>query len=303
EIQDINVIIATVLHLGNIEFEETDNDCVVIKDEIVVHNAATGAWPHLTIGPWSHDDNFNNQTITYITHSYIFMVGFSLPLSGQVIQLSKNKIQAEDERDAVAKALYERMFGWLVIKINESLKAEKYSNLPSIGILDICGFEDLRLNSFEQLCINLMNEQLQNFMNKRIIEDDMELYRSEKVEIGDVDTDSINNDKLLRLFMDEKSGILKMIDEDTKSGFSTDERTVAKLTDQFGDSGIFIPATANLEFSIRHFAGKVTYSGQSFLKKNMDTLSKDMMDCLKSSQSTLIQDLFSVPETMTGSIS
>ncbi|CAL1548317.1 unnamed protein product, partial [Lymnaea stagnalis] len=87
----------------------------------------------------------------------MFLIKINVYVVGEIILLSKNKKQVEDERDAIAKALYERMSGWLVRKVNDSLKSVKYS----IGILDICGFENLEINSFEQLCINLVNEHLQ----------------------------------------------------------------------------------------------------------------------------------------------
>lgn len=77
-----------------------------------------------------------------------------------------------------------------------------HRNPASIGILDICGFEDLQVNSFEQLCINLVNEQLQNFMNKTVIEEERELYIQEGVKITDVDIESVNNDAILRMFME-----------------------------------------------------------------------------------------------------
>ncbi|CAL1548398.1 unnamed protein product, partial [Lymnaea stagnalis] len=91
----------------------------------------------------------------------MFLIKINVYVVGEIILLSKNKKQVEDERDAIAKALYERMSGWLVRKVNDSLKSVKNRNLPSIGILDICGFENLEINSFEQLCINLVNEHLQ----------------------------------------------------------------------------------------------------------------------------------------------
>ncbi|XP_059143322.1 uncharacterized protein LOC131930739 [Physella acuta] len=286
EIQDINTILAAILHIGNIEFREGDHDSVIIENESLV----------LQVG---YLLQLEPESLVKVLIQRKGKLG-----KGEMIELSKSKKQAEDERDAIAKALYERMFGWLVRRINDSLKPTVIKNLPSIGILDICGFENLEQNSFEQLCINLVNEQLQNFMNKQVIEDERLLYLEEGVEISDVDITGINNDSILNMFIEKKSGILAMIDEDSKLEFSDDNKLVYKLKSMYGSNNIFIPSqNSSPQFKIRHFAGEVVYDARSFIKKNRDTLSDDMLDCFRSSQSTLIQDLFSVPESLTGSIS
>merc|ERR1719507_2012391 len=65
----------------------------------------------------------------------------------------------------IAKATYERLFKWIVTRINRSLDRTKRQGASFIGILDIAGFEIFELNSFEQLCINYTNEKLQQLFN------------------------------------------------------------------------------------------------------------------------------------------
>ena len=88
---------------------------------------------------------------------------YSIPLTEE---------EAIESRDAVAKAIYGRMFEWLVKRINECLKAkeEDTSRLFTIGILDVFGFEVFDHNSFEQLLINFANECLQQEFQKHIFE-------------------------------------------------------------------------------------------------------------------------------------
>ncbi|CAG0908275.1 unnamed protein product, partial [Cyprideis torosa] len=66
--------------------------------------------------------------------------------------------QALDARDALAKALYQALFSWLVHRINQITSAKNQKHATVIAILDIFGFEDSRENTFEQLCINHANE-------------------------------------------------------------------------------------------------------------------------------------------------
>ena len=89
---------------------------------------------------------------------------------GETIERRNTIVQAMDTRDAIAKALYGRLFSWIVNKINPVLHPSnsESSNLLSIGILDIFGFENFRSNSFEQLCINVANEQLQFYFNQHV---------------------------------------------------------------------------------------------------------------------------------------
>lgn len=64
----------------------------------------------------------------------------------------------------MAKAIYGKLFNWIVKKINDSISlkmnAKSGKQLKFIGLLDIFGFEIFKENSFEQLCINYANEKL-----------------------------------------------------------------------------------------------------------------------------------------------
>ena len=91
-------------------------------------------------------------------------------------------------RDAIAKAMYDRIFRWIVNRTNGLLAPPKDSKGEEveIGILDIFGFEKFEVNSFEQMCINLANEQLQFFFNEHIFAQELEEYRREGINTADV---------------------------------------------------------------------------------------------------------------------
>ena len=99
-----------------------------------------------------------------------------------IIPLTPEK--AVDQRDTLAKYIYNKIFTTIVMRLNTSLYRGKPGN--NIGILDIFGFEVFQLNSFEQLCINYCNERLQTFFNEIIFESEMKLYSEEGLPCEDI---------------------------------------------------------------------------------------------------------------------
>ena len=58
-----------------------------------------------------------------------------------------DKEQVEFAVEAITKAIYERMFKWIVQRINKSLDRSKRQGASFIGILDIAGFEIFQVNN------------------------------------------------------------------------------------------------------------------------------------------------------------
>lgn len=81
---------------------------------------------------------------------------------------SISKEAAYEARDAFVKAIYGRLFIMIVNKINDTINKKSSSSKNTIGVLDIFGFENFTSNSFEQLCINYANENLQQFFVQHI---------------------------------------------------------------------------------------------------------------------------------------
>ncbi|XP_052090867.1 uncharacterized protein LOC127727790 [Mytilus californianus] len=224
--------------------------------------------------------------------------------SGEQIYCLKNLEQARDGCDALAKAIYERMFGWVIRRINEDLNPTKQRNKvsASIGILDIAGFENLHVNSFEQLCINFVNERLQNFMNDHVFRKERAIYRDEGIPCDDIDFK--NNEDIIDTFMKKQIGILNLLDEETQFKQGSDETFVRKVTTNHAKSEIIIKKpNDDPEFGVCHFAGKVWYDCHGFLDKNRDTLNDDLFDCMKDSTNDFISDLFTIKKGPTGTIS
>ena len=86
----------------------------------------------------------------------------------------------------------------VIIRVTDRVIICCSSTEAGIGFLDICGFENLGMNSLEQLCINLANEHLQKFMNSQVFEHEMNVYRQEGVDLGHIDPPS--NEAILQMF-------------------------------------------------------------------------------------------------------
>ncbi|CAF3797986.1 unnamed protein product [Rotaria sordida] len=204
---------------------------------------------------------------------------------------------SQDARDALSKHLYARLFSWIIGKINETLNnpypIQQYHHIVEIGLLDIYGFEHFELNSFEQLCINLANEQIQYFFNQHVFRMEMTEYESEGI-MAETLTFT-DNQSFLELFMAKPLGILSLLDDESRLPKATDQTFVEKLNYHFGSNKhecYSIKRNNKYSFTIHHYAGKVSYCALGFLEKNRDTLSDSVVDMFKHSQDDLIRLLF-----------
>ncbi|NXU54060.1 MYO3B protein, partial [Turnix velox] len=198
-----------------------------------------------------------------------------------------------DARDSIAKVAYGRVFGWIVCKINELLaeNVDPEVELSEIGILDIFGFENFAVNRFEQLCINLANEQLQHFFNHHIFQMEQAAYKEEELPWETIIFN--NNEAILNLLLAKPLGLLSLLDEQSAFPQATDKTFVDKLNSTFKGNLHFQPGRGRvLGFSIIHYAGKVQYTAGGFLEKNRDTLPANIRGLFINSITPLLSLLF-----------
>uniref|UniRef100_A0A8C2J988 Myosin IIIB n=1 Tax=Cyprinus carpio TaxID=7962 RepID=A0A8C2J988_CYPCA len=208
---------------------------------------------------------------------------------GETIIRTNTVDKATDVRDAMSKALYGRLFSWIVNRIN-----------MNVGILDIFGFENFKKNSFEQLCINIANEQIQFYFNQHIFALEQIEYQSEGVDASLVEYE--DNRPILDMFLQKPMGLLSLLDEESRFPQATDQTLVDKFQDNLRNKYFWTPKRVELCFGIQHYAGKVLYNVGGFLEKNRDTLPADIVVVLRTSENKLLQQLFSSPLTKTGNL-
>ncbi|KAM6297632.1 myosin-10 isoform 1-T1 [Aegotheles albertisi] len=212
------------------------------------------------------------------------------------VQKAQTKEQADFAVEALAKATYERLFRWLVHRINKALDRTKRQGASFIGILDIAGFEIFELNSFEQLCINYTNEKLQQLFNHTMFILEQEEYQREGIEWNFIDF-GLDLQPCIDLIERPANppGVLALLDEECWFPKATDKTFVEKLVQEQGTHSKFQKPRQlkdKADFCIIHYAGKVDYKADEWLMKNMDPLNDNVATLLHQSSDKFVAELW-----------
>nr|CAO78752.1 myosin [Oikopleura dioica] len=186
---------------------------------------------------------------------------------------------------AIAKAVFDRLFKWLVDVVNRALSTDLPRNY-FIGILDIAGFEIFEFNTFEQLCINYTNEKLQQFFNHHMFILEQEEYKREGIEWEFID---FGMDLQATIELIEKPlGIMSILEEECIVPKATDMTYRDKLFQQHLGKTKSIgklkkQGKFEAHFEIYHYAGTVAYNVTDWLLKNKDPLNNSLVSLFKNS--------------------
>eukprot|EP01060_Flectonema_neradi_P036263 TRINITY_DN6929_c2_g2_i1.p1 TRINITY_DN6929_c2_g2~~TRINITY_DN6929_c2_g2_i1.p1 ORF type:complete len:1163 (+),score=256.59 TRINITY_DN6929_c2_g2_i1:161-3649(+) len=266
--------VAGVLNCLNVDFLE-DGEGSTIKED-------TLPYLELCCEHWSiSSEEFKKLAVTT-----------SMFIGGQWITTVLNPTKAKDGRDALVKATYDLEFGWLVDKCNTLLDCPGADG-NWIGLLDIFGFEDFEVNSFEQICINLANESLQGHYNEYIFTKDMQLCRAEGIDVTEIEFP--DNTECLNL-ISGRGGILALLDEECSLGKGSSAGFLHNVEEHHKKNQFFLKKTlAKNSFIIHHYAGSVSYDVTGVLDKNRDTLKDAYKMMMRASTDPFIAALHPEP--------
>uniref|UniRef100_A0A8I4A1W6 Unconventional myosin-VI n=1 Tax=Callithrix jacchus TaxID=9483 RepID=A0A8I4A1W6_CALJA len=286
---DLFRVVAGVLHLGNIDFEEagsTSGGCN-LKNK----SAQSLEYCAELLG-LDQDD----LRVSLTTRVMLTTAGGT---KGTVIKVPLKVEQANNARDALAKTVYSHLFDHVVNRVNQCFPFE--TSYYFIGVLDIAGFEYFEHNSFEQFCINYCNEKLQQFFNERILKEEQELYQKEGLGVNEVHY--VDNQDCIDLIEAKLVGILDILDEENRLPQPSDQHFTSAVHQKHKDHfRLTIPRKSKLAihrnirddegFIIRHFAGAVCYETTQFVEKNNDALHMSLESLICESRDKFIRELF-----------
>ncbi|XP_067115240.1 myosin-9-like [Osmerus mordax] len=271
-------VVSAVLQLGNMSFKkERNSDQASMPDDTAAQKVC-----HLL-----------GINVTDFSRA---ILSPRIKVGRDYVQKAQTQEQAEFAVEALAKASYERMFRWLVLRINKALDKTKRQGASFIGILDIAGFEIFELNSFEQLCINYTNEKLQQLFNHTMFILEQEEYQREGIEWSFIDF-GLDLQPCIDLIEKHAGppGVLALLDEECWFPKATDKSFVEKVALELGNNPKFFKPKKlkdDADFCIMHYAGKVDYKADAWLMKNMDPLNDNVATLLNQSSDKIVSDLW-----------
>ncbi|XP_066261938.1 myosin heavy chain, muscle isoform X9 [Euwallacea similis] len=278
EKNDIYKITASVMHMGTLKFKQRGRE-----EQAEADGTEEGEKVAKLLG-------VEAQAL------YTALVKPRIKVGNEFVTQGRNVNQVAYSVGAMSKAMFDRLFKYLVKKCNETLDT-KQKRQHFIGVLDIAGFEIFDFNSFEQLCINFTNEKLQQFFNHHMFVLEQEEYQQEGIQWTFIDF-GLDLAACIEL-IEKPMGILSILEEESMFPKATDQTFVEKLnTNHLGKSPNFQkpkppkPGQQAAHFTLGHYAGNVPYNITGWLEKNKDPLNDTVVDLFKKGSNKLLVEIF-----------
>lgn len=281
EKNDIFNLLAAILKLSLLEFENNDNDESLFSSD---HATLEEICKQLGVDPVNMESAFLKKV---------------QEVRGNTFEKRYKANDSKSQVDSCAKTTYSNLFHYIITSINKKLSSSgRETTSLAMGVLDIFGFEDFTrnsknsFNSVEQLCINLANEQLQFFFTEHIFGQELKAYAEEGIDGSSIHY--TDNQPTLNMIMG-KGNLFAMLDEQSKRPTNTDKTFTEMSWAKFGKEfpNVFEqPRMGGLEFSINHYAGKVKYNTEGWLVKNKDELPTEITAALRISTNKVVAVIF-----------
>ncbi|KAJ1118881.1 hypothetical protein NDU88_007068 [Pleurodeles waltl] len=299
EVENLFVILSAILHLGDLRFIAlTDAESAFVSDLQLLEQVAG----MLQVSP----DELSSALTTDVQY-----------FKGDMIMRRHTIEVAEFYRDLLAKSLYCRLFSFLVNIANYYLQNQDDNSSDQtleIGILDIFGFEEFQKNSFEQLCINMTNEKIHQYIYEVLFLQEQAECAQEAVAM-EATYSPCKQTAVLDFFFQKPSGFMSLLDEESQSIRSMEQTLSKRLQSLLETSnsnavyssvkdgnGNVAPKDQGPNFTVMHYAGRVTYEIVGAIEKNRDALSQNLLFVMKTSENVLINQLFQSKLNQTGSL-
>ncbi|XP_066969641.1 neither inactivation nor afterpotential protein C [Macrobrachium rosenbergii] len=218
----------------------------------------------------------------------------------QVEQAKKTEYEAEMSKDALARTLYSRLVDFVVNTINSKLSVTRlvFGDPYAIGVLDMFGFEANDHNSFENLLVNVANEQVQYYYNQYIFNWEMQDYSAEGIPVKNFTFP--DNRHILELFLAKNSGLFAVLEDESREKMGNDTSFACKLKQRQNQKQI--QQVSEFTFAIAHFVGRVKYDFHGAINKNRDHISVELIQTMRKSANDHIRAMFCNKLTKTGNV-
>lgn len=270
-------LLASILWIGNITFIENEEGNAQVRDTSVTDFVA-----YLL----QVDSGLLNKSLV----ERVLETNHGMR-RGSVYHVPLNQVQATAVKDALAKAIYNNLFEWIVERVNISLQAFPGAD-KSIGILDIYGFEIFEHNSFEQICINYVNEKLQQIFIQLTLKSEQETYEREQIKWTPI---KYFDNKIVCDLIEAKRppGIFAAMNDSVATAHADSnaaDQAFSQRLNLFSSNPHF--ELRSNKFVIKHYAGDVTYDVNGITDKNKDQLQKDLVELLGTSTNVFLSTIF-----------
>ena len=304
EIAEICQVLASILHIGQLEFE-TSEDTMATGDDS---------------GGFSHE---GGQSITAVKNKDVLgIIAAFLGVGAQDLQTTlgyKTKILhrervtvmldpkgARKNADELARTLYSLLVAYVIESINQRVCAVEDTVANTISIVDFPGFAQQASteSTLDQLLNNAATESLYHFTLQSFFESKGEMLESEEVTVAA--TSYFDNSDAVKGLLKHGNGLLSILDDQTRRN-KTDMQLLESLRKRFGGKNPAIAvgsATAKLpgsnfathnasaSFTVKHFAGEVEYLVSGLVEENGEVISGDLMNLISSTKSDFVGLLF-----------